>query len=67
MNDNLIAAIINARVMEAHVTMEAMRTANICALHKGEAPTFDGSSFRDIIEDKGIHHNAIHTLLESRD
>ena len=65
MNDTLIAAIINARVAEASVKLEAMRAQNLYRLARGENPEYNGEEFSAIIEECDIHYNAVYTLIHS--
>lgn len=63
MKDVLIAAILQARIAEAHIKLEAMRAENLYCLSTGETPAHSAEEFRKIIDDTGIHHNAVWGLI----
>lgn len=63
MKDELIAAILNCRVAEAHVKLDAARAANLARMGQGMTPAYGEEEIHAIIEECGIHHNAIHALI----
>jgi hypothetical protein len=64
MDDCLIAALINARVAEAHIKLEAMRAQNLYRLHKGEMPEYSYDDFTKVTEECGINHNGVYGLIQ---
>ena len=63
MDEILVASILQCRVAEAHVRLEAMRTANLVALATGKPPKYGESEILKVIEETGIHHNAVFTTI----
>lgn len=67
MEDVLIAAILQCRVAEAHIRLEAMRTLNLERYAKGESPAYSEEAMLGIIDEIGIGHNAVFNFIhESR-
>lgn len=66
MEDVLIAAILNSRVAETHCRLEAMRTTNLERLAKGKAIAYGEEAFNKLVDETGIHHNAIWTLIQEQ-
>jgi len=68
MHDTLIAAVLQCRVAEVTCKLEAMRTANLERIAQGYGMAYGEDAFRGVIEEVGIHHNAIWSFIqESRD
>ncbi len=64
MDDALIAAVLSARVAEVNVRLEGMKAENLERLRIGAALAYGENAFLALIEEVGVHHNAIHTTIQ---
>lgn len=57
------AAIINARAATALIRAMGMQAENIMRQHRGHTIAYAENAFIKVIEEEGIHWNAIHPVL----
>lgn len=53
------AAVINARCATAMIRAMGMQAENKVREHRGDAPAYDEKDFIRVIEEEGVHWNAI--------
>lgn len=56
--------LVLAEITQVNVKIEAMKAANRERQAQGIADAYGESHFLDLIEEHGIHHNAICSMLE---
>ncbi len=59
MSDELKAAVINARVATAMIRAMGMQAENQHRTHRGDQIAYDETAFLNVIEEEGVHWNAI--------
>jgi hypothetical protein len=58
------AAYVHAQSVAATATIESMKADNCMRQHRGEYPAYGEESFLAVIDEYGIHHNAIITIFQ---
>jgi len=64
MKEELIAAVLNARVACALIHRAGLQAENEHAVSCGNSIPNGEGEFNRIIEENGIHHNAVFTTIE---
>lgn len=59
MNDEQNIVYTQGRLLQAYITVEGMKAENQIRLHRGETPAYAEADFQEVIEEYGVHHNAL--------
>ena len=66
MTDEQRIVYLEGILLQARITLESMLTANAERIHRGESLAYNQTAILGLIDEFGIHHNALITNIYGR-